>query len=211
MLLWDLGVNTGNADTTLWPAMRRTQLEWCNENPTVAMMAAHPIDGAMLDSLHYATNFKALLADRVAKSYANILGLSATNGEGPKAVSYNITGSTINVVINLNGATGLLKSAGSGNLTGWEVFTDSSLTTPIAITSSDIVNGDVILNLASVPTTAAVVRYLWAADPVRTNMVIGTGYDIANIGMGMSQIGYALPFNGSGGSQKISISLSIGL
>jgi hypothetical protein len=193
MLLWDLGVNTGNADTTIWPAMRRTQLEWCNENPTVAMMAAHPIDGAMLDALHYTTNFKALLADRVAKSYANSLGLSATNGEGPKAVSYNITGSTINVVMNLNGATGLLKSAGSGNLTGWEVFTNSSLTTPIAITSSDIVNGDVVLNLASVPTTTAVVRYLWAADPVRTNIVVGTGYDIADIGLGMSIVSFATP------------------
>lgn len=209
MLLWDLGVNTGNADTTIWPAMRRTQLEWCNENPTVAMMAAHPIDGAMLDSLHYTTDFKALLAERVAKSYAFKLGLVASNGEGPKPTGFSIDGSNVIVAVDLNGGTSITK--GAGNLTGWQVYTNDTFAAQIPITSSTITDNKVVLTLATPPTEAAIVRYLWAADPVRTNMVIGTGYDIANIGMGMSQIGYALPFNGSVGSQKISISLSIGL
>ena len=209
MLLWDLGVNTGNADTTIWPAMRRTQLEWCNENPTIAMMAAHPIDGAMLDSLHYTTDFKALLAERVAKSYAFKLGLVASNGEGPKPTGFSIDGSNAIVAVDLNGGTSITK--GAGNLTGWKVYTNDTFATQIAITSSTITDNQIVLTLATPPTEAAIVRYLWAADPDRGNMVVGTGYDVANIGIGMSQIGHVLPYSGSGGSQKISISLSIGL
>ena len=90
-------------------------------------------------------------------------GASTYDGLGPRVTGASITGSTVAVAFDLNGATGL---TGASGLTGWEWYDGSAW----------VVATDAVAAGAQVTFTAAgaqQIRYLYGAAPITTGVTRG--------------------------------------
>ncbi len=156
-----LGKYVGQDDAAM-ETMRATQLALATTTPG-AFHAADAVSYALADSVHLAATEYVQLAYCEGRSMAVARGASTYDGRGPRVTGASITGSTVTVAFDLNGATGL---TGASGLTGWEWYDGSAW----------VVATDVVAAGAQVTFTAAgaqQVRYLYGAAPATTNLVRG--------------------------------------
>lgn len=201
---------------TNWVNIRNTQKEWADETTSARFAAAtidaeHAPDGGEphgFDPYHYSNEWYAYdLNPRIAKTYANRLGLSSSDGTGPYLTSFYIDGSDIRARVNLNGATSLV-STGTGNLTGLKLWTDNTFTTEVTISASSIDGNELLITPAIAPTESMTLANFRETSPIITNSVAGTGYDINDIGLQMSVAEFSAQ---TGGFLNDGLSISIGI
>jgi hypothetical protein len=182
-LVAGLGRYNGTADATTettYSVVRQAQREFCSEN-TGALLALTEFDIPQSDIFHFTGAGQATIGQRLAYSLANAMGVAVSPGYGPAMNRATVSGSTVTVNIALNGATSLTKASG-GAATGWQVSNDDWATT-LTISDVQISGSNVVITMAAPPGPDVRVRHLWAAEAPITNLIKGTGYAIADIGL----------------------------
>ncbi len=156
-----IGKYTSKADADVH-GLRNALVEVASSTPG-AFVAADAVTYEMADAVHLAAAEYTQLAYCEGRSMAVARGASTYDGRGPRVTGASITGSTVTVAFDLNGATGL---TGASGLTGWEWYDGSAW----------VVATDVVAAGAQVTFTAAgaqQMRYLYGATPITTGVTRG--------------------------------------